>query len=136
MVRYFMTIPEAVGLVLQAAAMAGGGEIFILDMGAPVKIVDLAEDMIRLSGFKPYEDIQIVFTGIRPGEKLFEELGTSEDRALKTKHPRILIGKIPVLDANEVAAMLDVFRELCRREAGGEEIRAAIGRAIPEAMLK
>lgn len=136
MVRYFMTIPEAVGLVLQAAAMAAGGEIFILDMGSPVKIVDLAEDMIRLSGFKPREDIQIVFSGIRPGEKLFEELGTSEDRAVKTKHPRVLIGKIPTFGANEVTAMLDVFRELCKREAHGDEIRAAIAKAIPEALLK
>jgi FlaA1/EpsC-like NDP-sugar epimerase len=136
MVRYFMTIPEAVGLVLQAAAMAGGGEIFVLDMGDPVKIVDLAEDMIRLSGFRPYEDIQIAFTGIRPGEKLFEELGISEDRALKTKHPRVLIGKIPSLAASDVAAMLAAFRGLCKREAGSDEIRAAIGRAIPESLLK
>jgi FlaA1/EpsC-like NDP-sugar epimerase len=136
MVRYFMTIPEAVGLVLQAAAMAGGGEIFILDMGAPVKIVDLAEDMIRLSGFKPHDEIQIVFTGIRPGEKLFEELGTSADQALKTRHPRVLIGKIPTLASQEVSVMLEMFRELCQREAVGEEIRAAISKAIPEAMLK
>jgi FlaA1/EpsC-like NDP-sugar epimerase len=101
-----------------------------------VKIVDLAEDMIRLSGFKPHEEIQIVFTGIRPGEKLFEELGTSPDRALKTKHPRVLIGKIPLLAPNEVADMLDMFGKLCAREAGQDEIRTAIRRSIPEALLK
>lgn len=136
MIRYFMTIPEAVGLVLQAAAMADGGEIFVLDMGDPVKIVDLAEDMIRLSGLKPREDIQIVFTGIRPGEKLFEELGTSEDQTAKTRHPRVLIGKIPTQPSDEIAAMLRRFRELCDREAGSGEIRGAIRAALPESLLK
>ena len=75
--RYFMTIPEAAQLVLQAGAMGEGGEIFILDMGEPVRILDLAEEMITLTGLRPYDDIDIVFTGLRPGEKLFEELELS-----------------------------------------------------------
>lgn len=91
MVRYFMTIPEAVQLVIQAAAMAKGGEIFILDMGEPVKIVDLARDMIVLSGFRPDEDIPIVYTGVRPGEKLYEELFTEEERVNTTIHERIMV---------------------------------------------
>ena len=92
-IRYFMTIPEAVQLVLQAGSMAKGGEIFILDMGEPVKIVDLAEDLIRLSGFEPYDDIDIEFTGLRPGEKLFEELLLAEEGILDTKHEKIFVGK-------------------------------------------
>ena len=94
MTRYFMTIPEACQLVLQAASMGTGGEIFILDMGEPVKIVDLARDLIRLSGYQPDRDIEIRFTGIRPGEKLFEELALQEECADKTQHPRIFIGRL------------------------------------------
>jgi len=90
--RYFMTIPEAVQLVIQAGAMAGGGEIYILDMGEPVKIMDLAENLIRLSGFTPYEDIDIVVTGLRPGEKLYEELLLSEEGINQTSHNKIFIG--------------------------------------------
>ncbi|MVO98680.1 polysaccharide biosynthesis protein [Paenibacillus lutrae] len=93
MIRYFMTIPEAVQLVIQAGAIAKGGEVFILDMGAPVKISDLARDLIRLSGFEPGVDIQIEYSGVRPGEKLFEELLTSEEGISSTKHNRIFIGK-------------------------------------------
>lgn len=93
MIRYFMTIPEAVQLVIQAGAFARGGEIFILDMGKPVKIVDLATDLIRLSGYEPHVDIQIEFSGIRPGEKLYEELLTNEEGLTSTKHDRIFIGK-------------------------------------------
>ena len=94
MMRYFMTIAEAVSLVLQAAALAKGGEIFVLDMGEPVKIMDLAEEMIALSGLRPHEDIPIIFTGIRPGEKLFEELDVSERSVYKTGHARIFVSKI------------------------------------------
>jgi FlaA1/EpsC-like NDP-sugar epimerase len=88
--RYFMTIPEAVGLVLQAAQMGAGGEIFVLDMGRPVKIVDLARQLIELSGLRPDEDIEIRFTGLRPGEKLFEELSYSAENHQPTAHPKIM----------------------------------------------
>ncbi|WP_270166537.1 polysaccharide biosynthesis protein [Paenibacillus sp. SYP-B4298] len=93
MIRYFMTIPEAVQLVIQAGSFAKGGEIFVLDMGKPVRIVTLAEDLIRLSGYEPYTEIPIEFTGIREGEKLFEELLTSEESVDATHHDRIYIGK-------------------------------------------
>ena len=91
--RYFMTIPEAVQLVLEAGAMADGGEIFVLDMGEPVLIYDLACDMIRLSGLEPEKDIKIVFTGLRPGEKLFEEISLAEENTTKTSNNKIYINK-------------------------------------------
>ncbi|MGF7184903.1 FlaA1/EpsC-like NDP-sugar epimerase [Desulfitispora alkaliphila] len=93
MVRYFMTIPEAVQLVIQTGAMAKGGEIFVLDMGEPVKIMDLAKSLIKLSGFEPGEDIEIVITGMRPGEKLYEELLTAEEGVNATTHKRIFVAK-------------------------------------------
>jgi len=93
MLRYFMTIPEAVQLVIQAGSMAKGGEIFVLDMGDPVKILDLAETVIKLSGFEPYKDVEIVFSGIRPGEKLYEELLIADECCDQTTHQRIFIEK-------------------------------------------
>ncbi|GAG23154.1 unnamed protein product, partial [marine sediment metagenome] len=93
MTRYFMTIQEASQLVLQAAATGAGGQIYLLDMGEPVKIVDLAKQMITLSGFRPGEDIDITFTGVRPGEKLFEELRTKGEDIDQTVHPKVLIWK-------------------------------------------
>ncbi|MDO6355556.1 nucleoside-diphosphate sugar epimerase/dehydratase [Caloramator sp. CAR-1] len=105
--RYFMTIPEAAQLVIQAGAMAEGGEIFVLDMGKPVKIVDLARQLIRLSGFAPDKDIKIVFTGLRPGEKLYEELLMSEEGLKKTKHKKIFIGKPGEYDIKDILTMVE-----------------------------
>ncbi len=96
--RYFMTIPEACELVLEAGFMGKGGEIFVFDMGSPVKIVDLAEQMIRLSGLVPGKDIEVKFTGLRPGEKLFEELLTNKEDTLPTHHPKIQIAKVEKFD--------------------------------------
>jgi FlaA1/EpsC-like NDP-sugar epimerase len=107
--RYFMTIPEASQLVLQAGAMGEGGEIFVLDMGEPVKIVDLARDLIRLSGFTPGIDIQIEYTGTRPGEKLFEELSVSSENADKTRHPKIFVGRRRPADDDAVVRAIDAL---------------------------
>lgn len=106
MERYFMTPSEAVGLILQAATFAKGGEIFVLDMGKPMTILSLAETMIRLSGLRPGKDIPIVFTGVRPGEKLTEELGVDATRAERTDHERIFVGHIPQLPHPAVEALL------------------------------
>jgi FlaA1/EpsC-like NDP-sugar epimerase len=102
MKRYFMTIPEASQLVLQAASMGKGGEIFLLDMGEPVKIVDLARELITLSGFRPGEDIEIAFTGLRPGEKLFEELSIKGEDMQETRHPKIGIWKNIPMDRDKL----------------------------------
>ncbi len=99
MTRYFMTIPEAAQLVLQAGSMGKAGEVFLLDMGEPVKIVDLARNMIRLSGLEPDKDIQITFTGLRPGEKLYEELLTAGEGTSKTTHTKIF--EAPLENVNE-----------------------------------
>ncbi|HMM79814.1 MAG TPA: nucleoside-diphosphate sugar epimerase/dehydratase [Pyrinomonadaceae bacterium] len=135
MTRYFMTIPEASQLVLQAGALAlDGGEIFILDMGRPVKILDLAEDMIRLSGLVPYEDIDIQFTGIRDGEKLFEELEITGEHLLKTRHPKIFIGKIAEFSRMQVKAIIDEFSAAVN-ENSESRIRSAFNEFLPEATV-
>ncbi|MDB8986956.1 polysaccharide biosynthesis protein, partial [Parabacteroides merdae] len=115
-IRYFMTIPEAVQLVIQAGAMAKGGEIFVLDMGDPVKIVDLAYNLIRLSGFEPNVDIKIKFTGLRPGEKLYEELLMSEEGLTNTDHKKIFIGKPIDFDSERCKMHLEVLKSIVDKE--------------------
>jgi FlaA1/EpsC-like NDP-sugar epimerase len=130
MTRYFMTIPEACQLVLQAGAMGRGGEIFVLDMGEPVKIIDLARDLIALSGLRVGEDIEIRVTGTRPGEKLFEELSLEEEGAERTRHPKVYIGRIRPQAWNDV---LEFQRELgAVLESSDDAIRATFKRFIPE----
>jgi len=129
MVRYFMTIPEAVQLVIQAGAISKGGEIFILDMGEPVRILKLAEDLIRLSGYEPYEDIDIEFTGIRNGEKLFEELLTAEEGATKTQHERIYIGKPSIINQKELYLELSRLERVIGEEPG--VVKNAIESLVP-----
>ena len=116
-IRYFMTIPEAVSLVLQAGAYAKGGEIFILDMGEPVKILDLAENLIKLSGLKVGEDIKIEFTGLRPGEKLFEEMLMNEEGMQDTANRMIHIGKPIDLDETQFFQGLEKLNDASRAEA-------------------
>ena len=111
-IRYFMTIPEAVSLVLEAGAMAKGGEIFVLDMGAPVKITTLAENLIRMYGKVPYKDVPIVFTGLRPGEKLFEELLMDEEGLKSTENKKIFIGNQIDIDENELLRKLEILRNV------------------------
>jgi len=131
MTRYFMTIPEASQLVLQAGAMGQGGEIYILDMGEPVRIIDLAHDLITLSGLRPMKDIKIQISGIRPGEKLVEELAVDHEHADKTKHPKVFVGRIQPHDWAVVDAGVTALLELCR---GGdpEALRGALGELVPE----
>ena len=114
--RFFMTIPEAAQLVLQAGAYAKGGEIFVLDMGKPVKIYDLAWDLIKLSGFIPNEDIKIEVTGLRPGEKLYEELLMSEEGLINTKHEKIFIGKPTFTDLDEIKERLKQLTEIIEKD--------------------
>lgn len=109
MTRFFMTIPEAVQLVLQAGSQAEGGEVFLFDMGKPVKIRDMACDLIQLHGLKPNQDIKLVYTGLRPGEKLYEELLTSEEGTASTKHEKIFKAKINPLDTAELKRDLDIL---------------------------
>jgi FlaA1/EpsC-like NDP-sugar epimerase len=106
-IRYFMTIPEASSLVLEAATLGLGGEIFIFDMGQPVKISDLAKNMIRLAGFVPGKDIEIIYTGLRPGEKLYEELLNQKELTIPTSHEKILVAKVREYDYDVVSVLID-----------------------------
>ncbi|GAB4295901.1 MAG: hypothetical protein Kow0096_13020 [Thiohalomonadaceae bacterium] len=111
--RYFMTIPEAVSLILQAAAMGAGGEIYVLDMGEPIRIVDLAEQMIRLSGREPGRDIEIRYIGLRPGEKLFEELFHTQENLVGTRHPKILLAEARGIQAVDLSNYLVQLSHAC-----------------------
>ena len=113
-IRYFMTIPEASCLVLEAATLGDGGEIFCFDMGQPVKIADLAKNMIRLAGFEPGKDIEITYTGLRPGEKLYEELLNQKETTIPTKHKKILVAKVREYDYQEVAEQIEALIQLAK----------------------
>lgn len=129
--RYFMTIPESCQLILQAGAMGQGGEIFVLDMGEPVKITYLAEQMIRLSGKVPGEDIDIVFTGLRPGEKLFEELFHEREQLEQTGHPKILLARHREEDWQTLNTVLDQMESACKHY-DESELKVLLNRLVPE----
>lgn len=136
-IRYFMTIPEAAQLVLQAMSYANGGEIFILDMGEPVKIYDLAVSLIKLSGYEPEVDIPIIFTGLRPGEKLYEELLMSEEGLKKTENKKIYIGELTELNEKDVLAKLAKLKILTENENTPiEEIKEIMHDVVPTYVLK
>jgi FlaA1/EpsC-like NDP-sugar epimerase len=130
MIRYFMTIPEAVQLVIQAGALSKGGEIFVLDMNKPIKIADLAHDLIRLSGLEPGTDINVVYTGIRPGEKLFEEILTSEESTGGTKHERIYIGKAEIVP-NKIIEDLVSGVKLINNKSNPDVIKKMLKHWVP-----
>ncbi|MEQ2423531.1 nucleoside-diphosphate sugar epimerase/dehydratase [Enterocloster hominis] len=129
-IRYFMTIPEAVSLVIQAGAYAKGGEIFVLNMGNPVRILDMAENLIRLSGYEPYKDIDICFTGLRPGEKLYEELLMDEEGLQKTVNDRIFIGKPIEMDYDRFERALNRLGEAALSETAN--VRWIVHELVPE----
>lgn len=119
--RYFMTIPEAVRLVLQAAALGKGGEVFVLDMGQPLRIYDLACDLIRLHGLEPESDIPIVFTGLRPGERLHETLYTAAEQVQQTAHPGIQVAtEEPPIPAQELDLVVDELEQLAQQRCLSE----------------
>ena len=129
--RYFMTIPEASQLVMQAGAIGRGGEIFVLDMGQQIKILDLATELIRRNGLRPYADIEIRFTGIRPGEKLYEELACDDEQTRPTAHPQIRVWQLAQANAEQVIAGLNVLEDAA---ASGDAQTAinALARCVPE----
>jgi FlaA1/EpsC-like NDP-sugar epimerase len=136
MTRYFMTIPEAAQLVLQAGAFGQNGEIYILDMGEPVKILDLARDLIRLSGFEPEKDIPIVFTGIRPGEKLHEELFLDPNQVDKTRHEKIFVvhNTIPIDEGSFLRALQELYQASARKDK--DAIRQTLKILVPNYLSK
>ena len=129
--RFFMTIPEAVSLILQAATMGNGGEIYVLDMGEPVKIIDMAEQMIRLAGLTPYDDIEIQFTGLRPGEKLFEELFHESEALQGTLHPKIMLSHARSVDWDDVQQHLATIRQACESR-DIQTLITALNHLVPE----
>ena len=116
MKRYFMLTSEACLLVMQAGAMGQGGEVFVLDMGKPIKILDLAREMIKLSGFEPDKDIAIIFTGIRPGEKLFEEIMTKEEGVIKTQNQKIFIAKMAEVNFIDIHNKLGDLKNMLHKK--------------------
>ena len=129
-VRYFMTVPEAVSLVLEAAYMGRNGRVFVLDMGKPVKILELAENLIKMAGFIPYKDIDIVFSGLRPGEKLYEELLMDEEGLMRTDNQKIFIGQPLKMDIESF------FDELIRLKKDayandGDQMLRGLSRLVP-----
>lgn len=133
--RFFMTIPEAAQLVLQAGAFAKGGEIFVLDMGKPVKIYDLACDLIRLSGLEPHKDIKIEITGLRPGEKLYEEVLMKEEGLTKTLHNKIFVGKPITEDIQKIFSDIETLREIAEKGCD-EEIKSCLKKIVPTYISK
>ena len=129
-IRYFMTIPEAAQLVLQTGAMARKNELFVLNMGQPVKILDLAENMIRLSGYVPYRDIDIVETGLRPGEKLYEELLIASRDIEQTENSQIFIERQPAITPGELREKLEILQEALEKN-DSSCIREALHRVVP-----
>lgn len=134
MYRYFMTIPEAAQLLLQASTFAKDKEIFVLDMGDPVKIVNLAENMIELMGFTPYKDINIVFNGIRPGEKIFEELSFSYETTESTQHPKIRNTKTSYPESGIVYKLFNLIN--LDKNTKPDILREVLGTLVPEATFK
>jgi FlaA1/EpsC-like NDP-sugar epimerase len=129
--RYFMTIPEAVQLVLQAGALGRGGEVFVLDMGEPVKIVDLATDLIRLSGLEVGVDVEIRYTGTRPGEKLYEELFFSSENAIPTQHPKVLRARNGTLPVG-LSTVVDLLIDAAHRGEVDDDLRGLLLRLVPD----
>jgi FlaA1/EpsC-like NDP-sugar epimerase len=133
MERYFMTIPEAVYLVLQAAALGRGGELFVLDMGDPVRILDLARDLITLSGFQPGRDIEIQFTGIRPGEKLQERLFLPGEEYDTTAHEKVFVAKVPVpMRSDALQGAVERLIQIAQQDGSAEAMWEQIGTIVPE----
>jgi FlaA1/EpsC-like NDP-sugar epimerase len=130
--RYFMTIPEACELVLEAATMGEGGEVFVFDMGESVKIINLAKKMITLSGMRVDRDIEIKFTGLRPGEKLYEELLSTDENTLPTHHPKILIAKVNVPSYSYMEIQMNLMQEVLDEGGNNNELVSKIKEVIPE----
>jgi len=129
--RFFMTIPEATRLVLQAGAIGSGGEVFCLDMGEPIRIYDLALDLIRLSGLTEGEDIEIVFNGVRPGEKLYEELFFTGDEVLNTSHPKIMKARYEPPDLRVYMQIVQLI-ESAMRNASDSYLRRSLEEIVPD----
>ena len=130
--RYFMTIPEASQLVLQAGALGGGGELFVLDMGEPVKIADLARDLIRLSGLEEGVDIELQYTGVRPGEKLYEEIFFGGEDVLPTHHPKVLRTVGDVTHPTLLSSVDELIRSAVAYRSDDRELRDRLRAIVPE----